>query len=195
VDAFDVTGTLPWEDSLSVAEVRWLEQRLTDLSYRPGPIDGVFDERTNQAVIAFQKWEGLTRDGLVGPEVWARLQVASRPTPTRTGTTAWIEVDKTKQVLLYCKNNAVVWTLPVSTGNATVGIVTPVGQYTILRKTLETDPRYKPLYILPTPSVLAIHGYPSVPQYPDSQGCPRTPMWDQDDLYPLIPVGTVVDIY
>ncbi len=28
--------------------VSWLEQKLTDLSYRPGPVDGVFDKRTSR---------------------------------------------------------------------------------------------------------------------------------------------------
>ena len=63
-------------------EVAWLEQRLTDLTYRPGPVDGVFDKRTYQAVLAFQKWEGLGRDGVVGAGVWARILGAAPPTPS-----------------------------------------------------------------------------------------------------------------
>ena len=86
-----------------------------------------------------------------------------------------------------------VWTLPVSTGSASVGIVTPVGTFKVTRKTLETNPRYLPLYISTT--LLAIHGYPSVPTYPASHGCVRTQTWDEDALYPLIPVGTYVYIY
>ncbi|MGN1047766.1 MAG: peptidoglycan-binding protein [Eubacteriales bacterium] len=37
------------------------------------PINGVFDERTEQAVIAFQKKEGLTPDGVVGRDTWNAL--------------------------------------------------------------------------------------------------------------------------
>ena len=194
VDAFDVWGTLVSEPGSPNEQATWVEQRLSDLSYRPGTIDGVYDSRTRMAVIAFQKWEGMTRDGVVSTAVINRLQTAGRPRPSRSGATnPWIEVNKTKQVLLYCKNGAVVWTLPVSTGSASVGIVTPSGTFRVLRKTLETSPRYRPLYI--TTGLLAIHGYPSVPTYPASHGCIRTPTWDQDALYPLIPVGTYVYIY
>lgn len=197
VDAFDILGTLPYTVSLTSDEIRWAEQRLAALSYCPGPIDGIYDSRTRGAIIAFQKWEGLSRDGVLGSVVWARLQVASRPTPRSSGTTAWIEVDKTKQVLLYCKDNTVVRTLPVSTGTtADGGIVTPSGTFKVTRKTVETSPRYLPLYISNYPySLLAIHGYPNVPTYPASHGCVRTHLWDQDEIYPLIPVGTRVYIY
>ncbi len=194
LDAFDVAGTLPWPSTVSSALALWVEQRLSDLSYRPGPVDGVIDTKTRGAVIAFQKWEGMTRNGDLTVAVLDRLSSASRPRPARTGTTnPWIEVNKTKQVLLYCKNGAVVWTLPVSTGSASVGIATPSGTFKVTRKTLETSPRYKPLYISTT--LLAIHGYPSVPTYPASHGCVRTNIWDQDELWPLIAVGTAVYIY
>ena len=98
-------------------EVAWLEQRLADLSYRPGPVDGVFDRKTRQAVIAFQKWEGLTRDGTVGEAVWEALLSAVRPTPTRILSGTWIEVNKSKQVLLFCRSGTVERILPCSTGN------------------------------------------------------------------------------
>jgi hypothetical protein len=193
VDAFDVVGTVPWEVTLTSAQALWVEQRLAGLSYRPGAVDGVFDTKTTSAVIAFQKWEGLTRDGKITATVLNRLAVATRPKPSKSGATdPWIEVNKAKQVLLYCKGGAVVWTVPVSTGAAKY-MVTPSKTYKVTRKTLETSPRYHPLYISTT--LLAIHGYPSVPTYPASHGCVRTHYWDQDALYPLIAVGTYVYIY
>lgn len=199
-DAFDVVGVLPSPSSLSTSEVKWAEQRLSDLSYRPGTIDGVKDKWTKSAVIAFEEWEGLARDGVIGSAVWTRLQTATRPTPTNTspGSNPWIEVNKTKQVLLYCKNGAVVWTLHVSTGSASVGMVSPSGTWTILRKYAgsTSDGMYWPMYYWNKGSPnLAIHGYPNVPTYAASHGCVRTETWDQDALYPLISVGTYVYIY
>jgi lipoprotein-anchoring transpeptidase ErfK/SrfK len=194
VDAVDVVGSIPWELTLTSAQAKWVEQKLTELSYRPGTVDGVFDAKTRGAITAFQKWEGLTRNGEVSAAVLNRLGTAIRPKPTRTGSSnPWIEVNKTKQVLLYCKDGAVVWTLPVSTGSASVGIATPAGTFKVTRKTLETSPRYLPLYISTT--LLAIHGYPDVPTYPASHGCVRTQTWDEDALQPLIAVGTYVYIY
>lgn len=177
--------------------VRWLEQRLSDLTYRPGPVDGVFDERTRHAVIAFQKWEGLSRDGVVGSEVWVRLTVADRPTAARQDSGIWIEVVLAKQVFLYVENGTVTRTLPTSTGSNFVYRSTP---YVVQRKPIADGPRYKALYLNPG-YVLAIHGYPFVPPYPASHGCVRLPKWDMDDLRamdataPLIPDGTKVYIY
>ena len=53
--------------------VATLQQKLVALSYQPGRTDGVFDWETRQAVITFQKAEGLSRDGSVGPQTWSRL--------------------------------------------------------------------------------------------------------------------------
>lgn len=176
--------------------VLWLEQRLAQLSYRPGAIDGVFDDRTRHAVIAFQKWEGLGRDGMVGPQTWVRLAAASRPTAARSGSGIWIEVSLAKQVFLYIQDGAVVRTLPTSTGRSFTYRSAP---YTVLRKPIADGPRYRALYLEPG-YVLAIHGYPSVPTYPASDGCVRLPMRDMDDLRafdgsnPMIPNGTLVYI-
>ncbi len=175
------------------AEVTWLEQKLSDLSYRPGPIDGVFNERTYQAVIAFQKWEGLPRTGTVGSDTWQRLLIATRPAPTRRLTGTWVEVNKAKQVFLFCRNGLVERTLPTSTGAAQYW-VTPSGAYYIRSENTWETMRYKPLYFN-RGYVWAIHGYTSVPAYPASHGCVRITIWDMDELHALIPVGTKVYIY
>jgi hypothetical protein len=197
VDAFDIQGTLPSSSALTSAEVKWAEQRLADLSYRPGSIDGEFDLQTTSAVIAFQKWEGLSRTGTIGATTWTRLQTASRPVPSKTGTTnPWIEVNKTKQVLLYCKKGQVVWTIPVSTGNASVGVITPAGTFAIFSKETYTKPCYFSMGVTTyMSSQVAIHGYPHVPTYAASHGCVRTQIWDQDAIFPVTNVGTKVYIY
>jgi hypothetical protein len=193
VDAVDVHGSLPAVSTTTLAKTMWAEQRLRELSYLPGVVNGVFDSKTRGAVIAFEKWEGLPRDGVIGAAVWARLHTATRPRPTRAGSTdPWIEVDKTKQVLLFCKKGAVVYTIPVSTGSGSVGMVTPSGTFSIISKTPPRDHLYYPMAIT---SGIAIHGYPTIPTYPASHGCIRTQNWDQDVLYPLTPMGTRVYIH
>jgi peptidoglycan hydrolase-like protein with peptidoglycan-binding domain len=47
-----------------------LQQVLTNGGFSPGPVDGDYGPRTEAAVVAFQKNEGLTADGVVGDSTW-----------------------------------------------------------------------------------------------------------------------------
>ena len=54
------------------------------LSYLPkGAVDGLNGYRTQQAVIAFQSWGGLARDGIVGPQTKAGAGQRQAPTGQR----------------------------------------------------------------------------------------------------------------
>src|SRR6266536_5184975 len=43
--------------SLTRAQTREAERRLSDMGYWTGAVDGLFDPATRSALIAFQKWE------------------------------------------------------------------------------------------------------------------------------------------
>src|SRR5690606_34435204 len=58
-----------------------LQERLVELGYWLGEPDGTYGQLTRQAVMAFQKVEGLGRDGVAGPVTQQALATASRPTP------------------------------------------------------------------------------------------------------------------
>ena len=78
--------------------VRTLERRLAQLHYLLRGVDSFYSYDTADAVLAFQKVNGLARTGRVTPLVWRRLQSAHTPRPRyRYG--HHIEVDKSKQVL------------------------------------------------------------------------------------------------
>ena len=98
-------------------EVLEAEQRLSELGYWTGPVDGLMDSASRQALIAFQKVERRKRTGrLTNDELFA-LRAAERPTPRDTGP-AHIEIDIGRQVLFYVdETGKVVKVLPVSTGN------------------------------------------------------------------------------
>ncbi|MFV9567746.1 peptidoglycan-binding domain-containing protein [Thermoanaerobacter mathranii] len=49
-------------------DVLQLQMILQSLGYDPGPIDGIFGPRTKNAVMRFQRDNGLKVDGIVGPE-------------------------------------------------------------------------------------------------------------------------------
>ena len=68
--------------------VRELQQALKGLGYDPGAVDGHFGPRTESAVKAFQKAQGLTVDGNVGDITWLNIDEADMSDPTiRRGST------------------------------------------------------------------------------------------------------------
>ena len=54
-------------------DVKVLQRALKRAGYDAGTIDGIFGSRTETAVRAFQRANGLTVDGIVGPRTWAAL--------------------------------------------------------------------------------------------------------------------------
>jgi spore germination protein YaaH len=56
-------------------EVRELQQLLINWGYNPGPADGVFGIKTEQAVLQFQRDRALSADGIVGPKTWQALLI------------------------------------------------------------------------------------------------------------------------
>ena len=58
---------------MSGVQVKGLQTMLAEYGYYKATIDGSFGDKTEAAVKAFQKAEGLDADGLVGEKTWARL--------------------------------------------------------------------------------------------------------------------------
>lgn len=54
-------------------EVKEVQRRLKQWGYYTGAVDGIFGSGTKKAVIAFQKKNGLTADGIVGKATYAAL--------------------------------------------------------------------------------------------------------------------------
>jgi PKD repeat protein len=170
--------------------VRLLERRLAQLHYTVRGVDGFYSYDTADAVMAFQKVNGLARTGRVTPDVWRRLQFAHAPLPRyRYG--RHFEVIKSKQVLFEVANGHVVRVVHVSTG-ATGN--TPVGRWHIYSKVPGTLPSgmFDSNFFL---RGFAIHGYPSVPSYPASHGCVRVPNWVAPILFASSYYGEAVYIY
>jgi PKD repeat protein len=169
--------------------VRGLERRLAELAYALRGIDGLFSYDTFDAVLAFQKVNGLARTGRVDPYVWRRIASAHRPRP-RYSRGSHIEVDKRRQVLLEVRGGRVVRVVHVSTG-ATGN--TPIGRWRVYRKVVGWDwVLWYPMYFL---RGFAIHGYPSVPVYPASHGCVRVPMWVAPRLFSGNSYGETIFVY
>lgn len=191
--------------SLKRAEAKEAEARLSEMGYGTGPVDGVIDGVTRNALIAFQKWEGREVTGRLGREDFDAIMSAKAPQSKDSGY-RHIEVDLDRQVLLLTDGDGMVRrVLPVSTGsdkhysqNGMSGrAYTPRGRFRIYAKLQGW--RKSPLGLLYYPSYfsdgLAIHGNPSVPQDPQSHGCIRIPMLAAAEISRLLPLETIVLIY
>jgi peptidoglycan hydrolase-like protein with peptidoglycan-binding domain len=181
-----------------------VQQRLAELGYRPGAVDGRYGPETQSAVMAFQKHEGLQRDGVTGPQVLGAIDAPTVGAGPRGG--PGIEVDLDRQIMFVVAGDGSYQILNVSTGNNqpyrhpagyTAVAVTPQGSYAVGRKIDAAE--HAPLGVLYRPMYFkggfAIHGSRSVPAFPASHGCVRVSYEDADWLFPSIPPGTAVSIY
>jgi len=190
------------------ADVSFLQQRLRALHYDVPAVTGVFNYDTLHAVIAFEKVQKITRDGVVSSTVWLRLgrPVVPRLLHPLAGVGA-VEVDLTRQVLFYAVNGVIVRILDVSTGGGYTFVdssgnlataITPQGHFYIHYKidkwvTSKLGTLYRPAYF--NTSGYAIHGEGDVPAYPASHGCVRITVPAMDRMYSKLTVGMSVWIY
>lgn len=198
-------GTL--EHGEEGAEIVALQARLEELGFWHETSDGTYGQLTRQAVMAFQKAEGLGRDGVAGPATLAALTTASRPAP-REPAGDHIEIDLARQVLLVVQGGQTTWVLNTSTGSGeayasprggTAVAATPVGRFEVVR---EIDGlREAPLGTLYRPKYfhggIAIHGAGQIPAHPASHGCARVTNAAMDLLWSsgVTGLGTPVLVY
>lgn len=189
----------------AAADVMAVEQKLSQLGFLVGNVDGQLDGATKHGITAFQKWEGLERTGVLDAATVSRMQSAQKPTPKFTTPPDHIEVDIQRQVLLQVRGGQVLAVVPTATGNNklftsqgyTRRAVTPNGQFTIQYK--RNGWRKSPLGMLYRPAYfnggIALHGSRSVPTAPASHGCVRIPMQFADWFLDNSPVGMTVYVY
>lgn len=85
-----------YKNGSSGAEVKKIQQRLADLGYYNGAIDGNFGDATEEAYKAFQKAAGLTVDGIAG-DSRNTLYSEDAPEAPKADTTAKVEEDKPEE--------------------------------------------------------------------------------------------------
>jgi peptidoglycan hydrolase-like protein with peptidoglycan-binding domain len=187
-------------------QVLALQQRLAELGYRPGDQDGHYGGQTASAVMAFQKHEGLQRDGVAGGQVLTQLETPTGSGPRQDLTGPRVEVDLNRQILFLVDEQGTEHVLNISSGSGKTYkkpdggesvAYTPIGDFAVDRRVdglreAALGSLYRPLYF---DRGWAIHGSSSVPGYPASHGCVRTSNVDQDFLFPTLPEGAPVVIY
>jgi lipoprotein-anchoring transpeptidase ErfK/SrfK len=155
-----------------------VEQKLEALHYDVGPVDGNIDDAAGQAVMAFQKVNGLARTGDLTDDVKAKIMATEgAPAPLlANGEPNRVEVSLAKQVLFLYQNGTLLKILTVSTGTSKTP--TPTGTFHMYRSdpgwhTSALGRLYNAQYFV---GGYAIHGSNSVPAEPASHGCIRIPM-------------------
>jgi len=181
-----------------VAGLKAIQDRLVSLGFMlSADADGKDGPQTQTAVLAFQKWEGLAIDGVIGPQTRSRLGAATRPRPlTSGGSGKRAEVLLKRQVVLAIANNQVVRVIPVSSGKPSTP--TPPGDFKVYAKFPKwwsTPFREWLLWALPFNGGIAFHEFPEVPPYPASHGCVRqlatTARWLYDFSFVGMPVKVI----
>ena len=171
------------------------QRQLVRLRYLPRKAaSGCYDETTRHAVMALQKWEGLERDGVLGPKTARALQRAERPDPG-SGAERRIDVLLDKQLALVVDGGRLRYAISISSGAP--GHETPPGTFAVYRKEeMSWSVPYETW--MPWASYftggVALHESPDVPGYPASHGCVRVPEAWAEWLYGFAGIGTEVNV-
>jgi N-acetylmuramoyl-L-alanine amidase len=190
---------------MSGPDVLVAQQRLAALHYDTGAVNGTYSYDTFHAVTAFEKEQGLPRDGIVSAAVRAALAKPKIPVLRFHDTGRSFEVDKTHQVVIMAFNGQIQRIIDSSTGfggtytyaGVAYQAITPEGTFFIQRKingirVSHLGVLYRPAYFF---EGYAIHGEGLVPNHPASHGCVRITVPAMDRLYDLLAIGTPVHVY
>ncbi len=185
-----------------------VQARLLQLGFWNSGTDGTYGFTTRQAVMAFQKYIGLSPSGLVDQATADYMTNFVEKAHASADTGTLVEVDKAKQLLFIVQGGKTIWTFNTSTGSGipyetankndptkieTGDAVTPDGLFKTTRERPEgwwegdLGQIYRPKYFV---GGIAVHGMTSVPNHPASHGCVRVStaamdfIWDQN-LMPL----------
>jgi lipoprotein-anchoring transpeptidase ErfK/SrfK len=182
-------------------DVAELQQRLAELGFDPGTIDGIFGVKTKEALIKFQLDQKMPPDGQANLAVWAKLSqhvplpaTAEKLAPPQGSISIVINADK-KTLTVYDDEKVHV-VLPVAVGKYKTP--TPIGEWRIVHKSANWGGGFGSRWLgLNVPwGIFGIHGTnkPSSIGTNASHGCIRMFNRDVERLYPIIPLGTPVSI-
>lgn len=176
-------------------DVRLVQQRLRQLGFYQGRVDGIFGRATHDAVIAFQARRRLAPDGIVGPSTYSAL--GTGPLPDSLGDRGpGITIDLERRKLFFTRNGVVQRVYDVAVGAPPTP--TPVGRWVVVEKTLNPGGPFGTRWMrinIPWGGY-GIHGTdePASIGNAVSHGCVRLLNPQAEELYTLTPIGTPVSI-
>ena len=177
----------------SGSSVSLLQSELAAMHYAV-PLNGVFDEATGQALVAYRKVTGLERVPYSGQQVFQLLQAGAGAFHVRyPGDGRHVEADLTSQVLAEIEPGGRVHAIyMMSSGKPSTPTV--LGRFRVYRKEpgVNSEGMVDSSYFI---RGYAIHGYPEVPVFAASHGCLRVPIPDAPAIYGWVQSNMPVDVY
>jgi hypothetical protein len=172
--------------------VSLIQSRLAALHFAV-PQDGVYDQLTQNAVLAYRKLRGWLRITTLDSRVIGGLFAGVGRFQVRYPRQGrHVEADLTDQTLALINGANVYRIYPISSGKPSTPTV--LGTYHVYSKV----PGYLPdgmYYSNFWYRGYAIHGYDPAPTYPASHGCLRLPIDEAISVYGWVQLGTAVDVY
>ncbi len=185
-------GTFAW---------RWTPPSFLAAQWAPGSSNVV----TKGAVMAFEDHNGLTTDGIAGPEVWQKLLADVSAGTVDPSPYDYVYVSKNlPETATVYRDGQQVYSTPANTG--VPGAVTASGTYPVyLRYRVTTmsgtNPNGTHYHDTGIPWVSyfnggdALHGFVRASYgFPQSNGCVEMPPANAAVVYPLTPIGTLVTV-
>ncbi|ASS74865.1 hypothetical protein CIG75_07650 [Tumebacillus algifaecis] len=179
-------------------DVLFLQERLVELGLTYDAPDGVYGPMTLDAVRRFQELQNLHQDGVVGPETWSALGGSESGVPLKVASIGEyrIQIDTERFVLYLYKSAHLIKTYSVAVG--TITTPTPLGDWKITQKVLNPGGPFGTRWMrLSIPfGGYGIHGTdnPYSIGKAVSHGCVRMYNKDVEELYEMVPLGTLVKI-
>ncbi|MGI5920932.1 MAG: L,D-transpeptidase family protein [Syntrophomonadaceae bacterium] len=181
-------------------EATWMIQaRLKELGYEITPT-GIYDYNTSESIRLFQTANNLKADGIVNQKVWEKLMINNLSTACvaspQEKTRKMIEIDISKHQLILFENGKIIKQYPVGVGKSSTP--SPLGEWKVINKGRNWGNGFGTRWMgLNVPwGIYGIHGTnkPYSIGASMSHGCIRMQNRHVEELYPLVPVGTMVRI-
>ena len=77
-------------ECLTTTQIKTVQQKLKNWGYYTGSVDGIYGSKTTAAVKYFQKTNGLTVDGIVGPNTAKALGMSLSSSTTQTSSDKYL---------------------------------------------------------------------------------------------------------
>jgi peptidoglycan hydrolase-like protein with peptidoglycan-binding domain len=173
--------------------VVFLQRQLLRLGYY-SPVTGRYGAATARAVLAFRRANRLGQSGWAGRSVFIRAgEARGRYRPYSPWHGRHAEVDLGRQVLALIEPDGRVYRVfPISSGKSSTPTVR--GSFRVQWKQPGVNVKQM-LHSNYFYGGYAIHGFPSVPNYPASHGCVRIPNANAAFVNRWLRIGTRVDVF